>query len=186
MSDLATANRKSASGTTRVPLLRILAALSLVVVISGVGVFAVMYRQDDVVEQAELQELDELDLAEFARAAESRRLDARSVTATLTDVVTADHQESSSDDHPSKVRPVGMTDVSHSEANPTVWLLGTIEDSSEGFASDLSFPRRRESSVRGEVEVENLTHSQQKSSPKLSASDAEKSVPRQFKRVVQE
>jgi hypothetical protein len=43
-----------------------------------------------------------------------------------------------------------------------------IEDSSEGFASDPSFPRRRESNEGGDIEVENLTHSQQKSTPKVS------------------
>jgi type II secretory pathway pseudopilin PulG len=148
MSDLATANRKLASRTTRVPLLRILAVLSVVIVMSGVGVFTVMNRQNDVVEQTELQDLDELDLAEFARAAESRRLEARSVTATLTDVVTADHQESSTDDHSANVTPAGMTDTFQSGANPTVWLLGTIEDSSEASGSDSSDPRRRESSPR--------------------------------------
>jgi hypothetical protein len=44
------------------------------------------------------------------------------------------------------------------------------EDSSEGCASDSSFPRRRESSVRGDVEVENLTHAQQKWTTKVSTS----------------
>jgi 3-deoxy-D-manno-octulosonic-acid transferase len=51
------------------------------------------------------------------------------------------------------------------------------EDSSEGFASDSSFPRRRESSGRGDVEFEHLTHSQQKSTPKVSLSSESTSAP---------
>ena len=42
------------------------------------------------------------------------------------------------------------------------------EEFSEGSATELSFPRRRESSARGDVEVEHLTHPQQKSTPKVS------------------
>ena len=48
-----------------------------------------------------------------------------------------------------------------------------MTDFSEGFASDPSFPRRRESSVRGESEAENSTHSQQKSTPNVSIEPSE-------------
>jgi 3-deoxy-D-manno-octulosonic-acid transferase len=60
------------------------------------------------------------------------------------------------------------------------------EDSSEGFASDSSFPRRRlyssfprrrESSGRGDVEFENLPHLQQKSTTKVSTSSEPNSAP---------
>jgi hypothetical protein len=43
------------------------------------------------------------------------------------------------------------------------------EVSGDGFAPGPSFPRRRESSVRGDVEVENLAHSQQESTPTVSS-----------------